>query len=258
MKTVSLTAYPRVASRRAAVKQLRARGRIPAIVYGRGVAPEKLEIQGKEMEDLVHHSVSETLLVDLAVTDSPRPKRLALVKEIQHHPMSRGILHVDLQEISENQKVTVWAPVEAVGEAEGVKNGGGILEHVLFRLKVRGLPRDLPELIEVDVTHLGVGQSIHLGDVQPPPGVEILGEKGASVLSVAAPLTEEQEAALSAEAAGSVTDVEMIKEKKEEGEEAPAAGKGPAEAAAKPGEKAVAGAKPAPEKPGEKKKEKSK
>jgi ribose-phosphate pyrophosphokinase len=273
MKTVTLTAYPRVARRRGAVKQLRVQGRIPAIVYGRGTEPEKLEIKSKEMEDLIHHSVSETLLVDLAVNDSPRPKRLALVKEIQHHPLNRGILHVDLQEISHDQKVTVWVPVESVGEAEGVKTGGGVLEHVVFRVKVRALPKDLPEMIEVDVAHLKIGESIHIGDIKPPAGVEVLGEKTSSVLRVAAPLTEEQEAALTAaEAATSVADVEMIKEKKEEGEAAPAAGaaaagkapagkapagKAPAEAAAKPGDKAAA-AKPAAEKGAEKKKEKSK
>lgn len=251
MKTVPLNAFPRVASRRGAVKQLRAKGRVPAIVYGRGAEPQKLEIKSKEIEDLIQRSVSETLLVDLSISEGERPKRLALVKEIQHHPLTRGILHIDLQEISADQKVIVWAPVESIGEAAGVKTGGGILEHVLFRLKVRALPKDIPEVLEVDVSHLNIGESIHIGDIKPPPGVEILGEKGAPVLSVAAPLTEEQEAALTAEAAGSVADVEMIKEKKEgeEGEAAPApaaGGKAPAAAAGKaPAAPAAGGKAPA-------------
>lgn len=255
MKTVPLTAYPRVATRRGAVKQLRAQGRVPAIVYGRTTEPVKLEIKLKEIEDLIHHAVSETLLVDLAIAGHERPKRLALVKEVQHHPMSRSILHVDLQEISEDQKVIVTVPVETVGEAVGVKTGGGILEHVLFRLKVRSLPKDIPEVLELDVTHLEVGQSIHIGDIQPPEGVEILGEKAAPVIAIAAPLTDEQAAALEAEASatGATADVEMIKEKKEEGEGAPAAkgaekapaGKAAEKAApAKAGEKAPAGKAP--------------
>ena len=91
------------------------------------------------MEDLIHHSVSENLLVDLDVKDDARPKRLALVQEIQHHPLTGKVLHVDFHEVAENEKVTVQVPVETVGEAEGVKTEGGVLEHVLFKVKVRGL-----------------------------------------------------------------------------------------------------------------------
>jgi large subunit ribosomal protein L25 len=102
-----------------------------------------------------------------------------------------------------------------------VKTGGGGLEHVLFKIKVRALPKDLPEVIQVDVSNLDVGQTIHLGDINPGPGVELLGEKTISVLSVAAPITEAQEAAAEAAAAGPA-EVEVLKEKKEE---APAAEK---------------------------------
>ena len=92
--------------------------------------------------------------MDLAVKDDARPKRLALVQEVQHHPLSGKVLHVDFHEVAENEKVTIMVPVETVGEAEGVKTGGGVLEHVLFKIKVRGLPKDLPEQITVDVSHL--------------------------------------------------------------------------------------------------------
>ncbi len=215
MKTVPLNAYPRTATRRGPVKQLRAHGRVPAIVYGRATEPTQLEIHNKELQDLIQHAASETLLVDLSIADAERPQRLALVKEIQHHPMSRSILHVDLQEISEDQHVTVTVPVETKGEAVGVKTGGGILEHVLFKLKVRALPRDLPEVLELDVTNLNVGESIHIGEIPPVPGVEILGEKVAPVITVAAPLTEEQAADAEAEAGAAPVEVEMTKEKKE-------------------------------------------
>src|SRR6185369_13341363 len=106
----------------------------------------------REMEELIHHSVSENLLVDLAVKENdPRPQRLALVQEVQHHPLTGKVLHVDFHEIAENDKVTVSIPVETVGEAEGVKTDGGVLEHVLFKIRVRGLAKDLPEFISVDV-----------------------------------------------------------------------------------------------------------
>ena len=133
-----------------------------------------------------------------------------------------------------------------------MKNGGGVLEHVLHKIKVRALPKDLPEVIHVDVSALEIGKAIHIGDIQPPAGVEILGDKHISVLHVAAPLTEAQEAAADAVAA-TTGEVEMIKEKKEDGEAAaPAAGKGDAKAADKGAAKAED--KGAEKKPAEKKK----
>jgi large subunit ribosomal protein L25 len=169
--------------------------------------------------------------------------------------------------VAENEKVTVQVPLETVGEAAGVKNSGGVLEHVLFKLKVRSLPKDLPEQIVIDVSHLELGKAIHLGEIKAPAGVEIIGDKNIPVVAVAVPRTEEEEAAATATAeAVSAGDVEMIKEKKEEGEEGEAGAKG--EKGAKAGEKAPAkgaekgaaapaekgAAKPAEKAPAEKKK----
>ena len=242
MKSVPLKAYPRTLRRRGGVKRLRAAGRVPAIIYGRQAKPQNLEVSVKELEELIHHSVSENVLVDLSVESDARPSRLALVQEIQHHPLGE-VLHVDFHEVAENEKVVVHVPLETVGEAAGVKTGGGVLEHVLFKLKVRSLPRDLPEQIIVDVSHLELGKAVHLGEIQAPAGVEILGDKNIPVVAVAMPRTEEEEAAATVEGeAVSAGDVEMIKEKKEEGEEgeAKAPAKGVEKGAARPGEKAPA------------------
>lgn len=228
MKSVPLTAYPRTLNRRAGAKKLREGGRIPAVIYGKNTQPFNLEVDRKSLEDLIHHSASENLLVDLAV-DKDANKRLALVKEVQHFALTGKILHIDFHEISETDKVTVMVPVEPIGEAVGVKTGGGVLEHVLFKLKVRCLPRDLPEVINVDVSAMEIGKSIHIGDIQAPAGVEIMGDKHISVLAVAAPITEAQEAA-AADAATGTAEVEMIKEKKEDGEGGAAAAKAPAAA----------------------------
>jgi len=230
---------------------LRTAGRIPAVIYGKQQQPQNLEVTVKDMENLVHHSVSEILLVDLAVKDDARPKRLALVQEVQHHALSGKMVHIDFHEVAENEKVTIMVPVETTGEAAGVKNGGGVLEHVLFKIKARGLPKDLPEVLIVDVTSLEIGQSIHIGDIKAPEGVEILGDKHISVIAVAAPLAEVVETPAEGAAAG---DVEMIKEKKEDGAEGAAAGKAPA---AKAGDKAAPAAK-AGDKPAEKAAEKKK
>jgi large subunit ribosomal protein L25 len=243
MKSVSLTAFPRQAAGRGGVKKLRSAGRIPAVIYGAQNTPENLEVNLKDLETMIHHSASENVLVDLAVSGG-KTNRLALVQEVQHHALSGKVLHVDLHEVAENEKVTIMVPVESVGEAAGVKTGGGVLEHVLFKIKVRAFPKDLPEVLTVDVSHLNIGEAVHIGDIKAPEGVEILGDKHISVLAVAAPVTEAQETAATEGATGSA-EVEMIKEKKEDGTAA---------APAKGGDKAAAAGDKAGEKKAEKKK----
>jgi large subunit ribosomal protein L25 len=247
MKSVALKAYPRAQVQRAEVTKLRNAGRVPATIYGSLAKAQNLEVDFEEISDLLHHSASENVLVDLAVENDARAKRLALVQDVQHHPLSGKVIHLDLHEVAEDEKVTVYVPVETTGEAAGVKTGGGTLEHVMHTLKVRCLPRDLPEQIIIDVTALEIGKSVHLGEVVAPAGVEILGEKGRAVVAVSAPRAEEEVAATAA--APAAGDVEMLKEKKEDGTEgaAPAA-KGVAKAApagdkkadAKPDAKAAA------------------
>ena len=222
MKSVALNEFPRTLGRRAGAKKLRESGRIPAVIYGRQSKPESLEVSSRELSDLIHAAHSENILVDLTVDQS---KRLALVQEIQHHPLNRKVLHVDLHEVSETELVTVNVPVETTGEAIGVKTGGGVLEHVLFKLKVRALPKNLPEQILIDVTSLEVGKSIHVGEIKAPEGVEILGSKSAPVVAVAMPKTEVEEAAETAAEPPAAGDVEMTKEKKEDGSEGAAPAK---------------------------------
>jgi large subunit ribosomal protein L25 len=256
MKSVSLNAYPRTQGRRGGSKKLRTAGRIPAVIYGRQQNSQSLEITSKDLDNLIHHSASENLLVDLAVKDDARPKRLALVQEVQHHALSGKVLHVDFHEVAADEKVAIMVPVETTGEAAGVKSGGGILEHVLFKVKVRALPKDLPEVILVDVSHLEIGQAIHIGDLKAEAGVEILGDKHISVIAVAAPISEAAETAAAEAGAAGSTEVEMIKEKKEDGAEGAAPAKAGAAGAAK-APAAKAGDTPA-EKAGEKKAEKKK
>lgn len=243
MKSVPLNATSRLLGRRAGAKKLRAEGRIPAVIYGGQSKPQNLEVSAKEFGDLMHHSVSENILVDVAIKGDTRPKRLALLQEVQHHPLTQTVVHVDLHEVSETEKITVMVPVETTGEAAGVKNGGGVLGHVLFKLKVRALPKDLPEQIVIDVTHLEINRAIHLGEVKAPEGVEILGDKHLPVVTVAPPRAEEEVAVTDA-AAPAAGDVEMTKEKKEDGEAAAPAGKAgdkaPAKAPAKGDAKAAA------------------
>jgi large subunit ribosomal protein L25 len=259
MKAVSLKAFSRSKSGYTGCKSLRQGSRVPAVIYGRTVQPQNLELDLKEITDLIHHSASETILVDLSVQGEAAGPRLALVQEVQHHPLSGKVVHVDFHQVAADEPVTVALPVEAVGEAAGVK-AGGVLETVLHKIKVRGLAKDLPETVQVDVSKVEIGKSVHLGEIAFPAGVKPVGDLSVPVIAVAAPISEAQEAAALESATAPLAEAEMLKEKKEEGEGAPAAdaakgkadaAKGKADAAAKPAEKA--GAKPA-EKAAEKKK----
>lgn len=220
MKTVVLNAFPRTLKRRKGSRLVRGQGRIPANIYGKSIQPANLELDAVEFDDLVHATHSEVVLVDLKV-QGESGSRLALVQDVQHHPLSGLPLHVDLHEVKPDEKVTVRVPVESSGEPAGVKNGGGTLEHVLLALRVRALPKDLPENITVDVSGLEVGRSIHIGEITAPAGVEILGSKIVSVFTCAAPTKEEE--VVAAPGAEGAKQPEMLKEKKGEEGAAPAA-----------------------------------
>jgi len=216
MKSLALSASPRTQTRRKGARKIRSGGRIPAIIYGRHNPPQNLEIDSKQFDELVHKAHTEIILVDLTVEGDAKPARLALVQDVQHHPLSGQILHVDLHEVKADEKVSIEVPVEAVGTPDGVKNGGGTLEHVRFRVRVRCLPKDLPEQINVDVTHLKVGETLHIGEIPAPAGVEILGDKKIPVLAVAAPVAEAAAETATPAAGEAAKQPEMIKEKKEE------------------------------------------
>src|SRR5262245_54551442 len=143
MKTLALKAFPRTLKRRKGSRAVRAQGRIPANIYGKSITPQNLELDAKEVDLLVHQAHSEVLLVDLEVNGDSNSKRLALVQDVQHHPLSGEVLHVDFHEVKPEERVVVHVPVEPLGVAEGVKTDGGVLEHVLFKLRVRALPKDL-------------------------------------------------------------------------------------------------------------------
>lgn len=228
MKSVPLTAYGRSVTGRNAVKKLRNAGRVPTVIYGRLRPAQNLELNRKELDKLISHSASENILVDLEVSGTNEPKRLALVQDVQHDPMTGEVVHLDFHEVAADEKVTVFVPLEAVGTPIGVKDGG-VLEHVLHKVKVRGLPADLPLVLEVDVSALALGKVLHIGEIPVPANVEILGDKGAPALSVTEPRSEAEETAATAEAAPGAGEVEMIKEKKEDGA-APADGKKPEKA----------------------------
>lgn len=236
MEQVALKVEERKGTGYGPAKRLRSGGRVPGIVYGAHTNPVSVQVKDTDLTKALHGAAGENVLVELEVSGAAG-KRLALVREVQHDAMTGRVLHVDFHELRADEKFVTTVSVEAAGEAVGVKNGG-VLELAMHQLRVRCLPKDLPAKIVVDVSHLDIGNAIHVAEVKAPAGVELLDRKDLPVALVLSPAVEE-EAAPAAE--GAAAEPEVIKEKKAEGEEAaaPAAKGKEAKAEAKP----AAGAK---------------
>ena len=212
-KQVKLTARSRSESGRNAVKNVRARGSVPAVIYGHRTAPANLEVSHRELEVLLSHAVGENILVDLEIQDgSKTSNQLSLIPEVQRHTLRPQILHVDFQAVSMTEEISADITIEPFGEADGVKNFGGLLEQSIRSLAIRCLPQDLPEIIKVDVSAMKIGDSIHVRDLPLPKGVEADADADLTVFIVAEPAVA-TEATAKEGAAGP----EVIKEKKTEG-----------------------------------------
>jgi len=199
MNAVELEAQPRETKKRNRNKASREAGRIPGVVYGGGEEKNSLvEVDEKTFGRVMDSASSDTVLLNLKVGDA---SRLALVQEVQHHPVSRKPLHVDFREVKPDQSVIVTLPTVPVGEAVGVKTGGGTLEHVLRYIRVKGTPSSLPESIEVDVAALDIGQTLHVSDVATADGVELLGNASNPVISISKPRVSGKDKANDEEAA---------------------------------------------------------
>ncbi len=250
MKKYHLSVTTREGTGRSASRRLRKAQKIPAILYGKHTKPETLAVNAPEFTKLLKEIAGRAALIELKRDTGA--SALSFLQEIQRDPITDRYLHVDLQEVKENEKMVINVTVHTTGESTGVKNEGGILEVASHRLRIRCMPKDLPAFIEVDVTNLKVGESIHVGELKALPGVEFLDDKNQAVVLCVEPPAEEV-AATPAAAEGAVPAEGAAAPA--EGAAAPAAGdakagdaKAPA-AAAKPGDaKAAApaaGAKPA-------------
>jgi len=225
-KQVKLAAQPRTEVGRSAVRKLKARGAVPAVIYGAKDKAEPLQILRRDINALLSHASGENILVELEVGGK---NRLALVQEVQHAPVGGEVMHVDFHAVSVDELIEAEVPIEPMGVADGVKNFGGLLEQSVRALEVECLPKDLPDKIIVDVSALNIGDSIHVRDIALPEGVRTKIQPELTVFSVLEPAVEEAPAAevAAAEAAAAAAGPEVIREKKEEGE-----GAAPAPAAA--------------------------
>ena len=217
-KQVKLKVEPRTNVGRSAVRKLRARGLIPAVIYGGANKPQPLQVTARDINAMMSQASGENVLVELEIAGEGS-SRTALVQEVQHSPVGGDIRHVDFHAISMDQMIQAEVPLEPTGTAVGVKTFGGLLEQSLRALAIECLPGDLPDRITVDVSQLNIGDSIHVRDIQFPPGVTSKVQPDLTAFSVVAPVVEEEPVVAEAEAAAGP---EVITEKKAEGEAAAA------------------------------------
>ncbi len=234
-KQVKLKAEPRTATGRSAVRKLKARGIVPAIIYGGKEKAQSLQLSARDINVMLSHASGENILVELEI-DGEKAKRTALVQEVQHSPLGGDVMHVDFHAVSMDETIEADVPLEPTGTATGVKNFGGLLEQNLRVLSVECLPADLPDRITVDISALNIGDSIHVRDIPLPPRVTLKVHPDLTAFSVVAPVVEEEPVAAATEAVAAGP--EVIKEKKEEGEAAaPGAKEGSSKEKAAPKEK---------------------
>ena len=210
---VKLKAQKRTVIGRNAIKKIKREGLVPGVVYGSQAEPMALQVEARELTSVLAHASSEHVLVELEISDgSQSTNRLALIQEVQHHPLKRELLHVDFHAVSTTEKITSEVPIEAVGEPLGVRTFGGLLEYSLRSLEVECFPQDLPDIVRIDVTNLNIGESLHVRDIPLPSGVEALTDGDLTVVSVVASRVGEEVA----EPAEAPATPEVITEKKGE------------------------------------------
>lgn len=172
-KTFIIPATARSDMGKGASRRLRRADKVPGIVYGAGKEPKMISIDHNPLLRLLANESFYTQLLDLDITGE---KELVILRDLQRHPFKPRILHIDLQRVSPKEKIIMRIPLHFVGSelSPGVKIYGGLISRLMSDIEVRCLPKDLPEYIEIDLSKLGINQTIHLSDLKLSPGVEIV------------------------------------------------------------------------------------
>jgi large subunit ribosomal protein L25 len=208
----TLKATPRDGKGKGDNRKLRSAGQIPAVVYGHGEATRSLTLNAHELELLLKKVHVENTVIELAIEGSAAIK--TLVREVQVHPSRGNLIHVDFYQIHAGERIQVQVPIHFVGTPAGVK-GGGMIQHTMDELDIRCSAENIPERIDVDVSALMIGDSVHVSDLAIPEGVEVLDAPDRSVCSVTPPQAGIADAA-AAPAEAATSEPEVIRRKKEE------------------------------------------
>lgn len=196
MAEVRLQAKVRSDAGKGSARRTRAAGRVPGIVYGRGMDPISISVDRREFVTALLSDSGMNTLLDLEIDGDTT---LALTKELQRDPVRGTLLHADFVKVDRTVEVEVEVPVHVVGEAPGAREGG-VLENPLFTVHVRSLPGDVPEAIDADVSGLNLGDSLRVADLAEGRAFTILDDPETVVASVVAPISEEALASLEADA----------------------------------------------------------
>ena len=213
MATASLSASARANVGKGVARSLRREGKLPAVIYGHARLSQALSIDARELGRLLEHVSADTTVIELSVDGT---MTRTLIREIQRHPVKRAIIHVDFQELVAGEKVTVNIPIILTGVSVGVRLNGGILTQVLSELEVLVDPANIPNRIEVDISEVNIGGSVHVNELHIPDGVEVLTGATDTVLIVSASKASEETAPVVEGAAPSEPEVIRAKKAEEE------------------------------------------
>ncbi|HWA11244.1 MAG TPA: 50S ribosomal protein L25 [Opitutaceae bacterium] len=186
---LKLNVAPRAQTGRSSSRRMRKANQVPAVLYGKHTKPESLSVDGPEFTRLVKAIAGSAALIELERKDKPE-KALSFLQEVQRDPITDKYLHVDFREVKADEKFEIQVKLHLSGESFGVKNQSGVLETPTYTLRIRCLPKDLPPFIDVDVTALKVGETIHVGEIKAIPGVDFLDDKNQPVVSCVEPVAE--------------------------------------------------------------------
>jgi large subunit ribosomal protein L25 len=232
MAEVKLNGEPREGVGKGAARKARAAGKVPAVLYGPEIEPQRLAVNALELWHALHTDAGTNVLINLQLDGDTF---LTMPREVQRDIVRGTLLHVDFLRIRRDVAIEVEVPIHLVGESHGVKEGG-VVEHHLWELRVECLPTDVPESVEADISDLGIGDSLHVPDVKVPGNVTVVTPPEETVVSVVPPPVLVVEPTPEELEAAELAAAEAEAAEGEEGAEAPAEGEGEGEGGEKPAE----------------------
>jgi large subunit ribosomal protein L25 len=214
MASASLSAEMRSDTGKGVARKLRAAGRVPGVGYGHGREPQSLSLVARDLDKLLSQIAAGSTVIELTLG---RATTKTLIREIQRHPFKKQILHIDFMELVAGEKVIVDIPLVFVGVPEGVRLSGALLEQIVHSIEVNVDPSNIPNHIDVDVTNLAMGHSLHVRDLKLPEGLEVLTDEDTTICAVIAPRAVVEEKP-EGEGEAAVGEPELIRKAKEDEE----------------------------------------
>src|SRR3954471_10580420 len=211
MATVSLAAKTRDTIGTGNARKLRQAGEVPAVIYGHSREATSLSLNSRDLEKLLTQIAGTSTVVELTM-DGKTAR--TLIREVQRHPFKRQVLHVDFQELVAGEKVTLRVPLRFTGTPVGVRESGGILEETMHQISLRVDPANIPDHIDVDVSGIQIGHSVHIRDLTLPEGAEVMDDVDAPVAIVSAPRAVVEETPAATPDAAAPAEPELIRKVK--------------------------------------------